>query len=147
MKPTAETLTISQTVDYLARIQKPVACVAEATPAGIAIQCTSLAGDHKDARIHDVFVKMLGGASGLGRFVMDHSRGDGAVKLVGVQESLLVSGFGFERWYHDYALPRTVGLGGRPPTMDERVAGVTFVVTVGRGEEVPVDTAAALDTL
>ena len=145
--PAAEILTISQTVDYLARIQKPVACVADTAAVGIALHCTSVVQDGKDARLHGVFVGMLGGASGLGRVVMNHSRGIGAVKIVGAQESLLASGFGFERWYHDYALPRNVGLGGRPPTVEEHAGGVTFVVTVGRGQEMPVDTAAVLDTL
>ncbi|OLD39468.1 MAG: hypothetical protein AUI57_03090 [Candidatus Rokubacteria bacterium 13_1_40CM_2_68_8] len=146
IKPGREVLSISKAVHRLARLPKPVVCSAESESGRLAIHFSAFAGD-RAARLHELFVKMFGGPSGLGRLVMNTSRGDGRVKVIGGQDTVLVPGFGFERWYHDYSLPTTVGLGGRPPTIEEHAAGVTFVVTVGRGQEVPVDTAFFGDTL
>jgi hypothetical protein len=59
---------------------------------------------------------------------------DAVVLLKGRDEALPLPGPAYRVWRRDYQLPGNSGLGGGPPSDEERSEGVTFVWTVGRTE-------------
>ena len=59
---------------------------------------------------------------------------DAIVLLKGRDEELLLPGPAYRVWRRDYQLPGNSGLGGGPPSDDERLKEVTFVWNVGRTE-------------
>ncbi len=67
---------------------------------------------------------------------LDPARGSSSavVLLKGRDESLTLSAAAHLAWCRDYQLPDHCGLGGGPPTDEERSRGITFVWHVGRTE-------------
>jgi len=59
---------------------------------------------------------------------------DAVVLLKGRDEALPLPGPAYHVWRRDYQLPENAGLGGGPPSAEERSEGVTFVWKVGRTE-------------
>lgn len=56
------------------------------------------------------------------------------ILLKGRGESLVLTSAAYLAWRRDYQLPEHSGLGGGPPSDDERASGITFVWQVGRTE-------------
>jgi len=67
---------------------------------------------------------------------LDPARGssNAGILLKGRDEALTLSATAYLVWRRDYQLPDHCGLGGGPPSEDERSRGITFVWQVGRTE-------------